>query len=229
MTEPVAALRSIYRCDRLPELRVGEGLCLIRHFDPSLAGKVLRHHAQCWLRQVLSECLSVTDAQLQIARTPQGKPWLPDFPQLCFNLSHSGTAAAIALCKGAEVGVDLEEISGKVAVKKAIARRFFHPEEQRWLAEEEADYLLQFTRLWSVKEAWLKARGTGLTQSLASFCAVVQNGGIAQLFDTHNEEIGLLHHRVIENDGLYCLAYGTGSALKDPPVSWQVCILQDRR
>ncbi|MFU2318509.1 4'-phosphopantetheinyl transferase family protein [Rahnella sp. PCH160] len=226
MIEPVAALPLIYHCDSLPELKVGEGLCLIRHFEHSLLGNMLRQQAQCWLRQVLSRCLSVTDAQFTLARTPQGKPWLPDFPWLRFNLSHSGTSAAIVLCRGVNVGVDLERISGKVEVKKAIACRFFHPDEQRWLAEDEAHYLLRFTRLWSVKEAWLKARGTGLTQSLAGFCAIPQHKGIAQVFDHNEEEIGLLHHRLIENDGVYCLAYGACSPLKDLSIRWQVYVHQ---
>jgi len=226
MIEPVAALPSISHCDPLPELKAGEGLCLLRHFEASLSGQLLRQQAQCWLRQVLSGYLSVTDEQLSIARTPQGKPWLPDFPGLCFNLSHSGTSAAIVLCRGAEVGVDLEKVSGNVEAKKAIARRFFHPDEQHWLAEDEAHYLLRFTRLWSVKEAWLKVRGTGLTQSLAGFCAIPQHSGIAHVYDERKEEIGLLHHRLIENDGVYCLAYGACAPLKDLPVRWQVCIFQ---
>ena len=227
MTAPVAVLPSIYRCDPLPELKTGEGLCLIRHFAPSLSGKLLRQQAQCWLRQVLTSCLPVTDTQLIIARTPEGKPWLPDFPQLRFNLSHSGTSAAIVLCRGVEVGVDLEKVSGKVEVKKAIARRFFHPDEQRWLAEDEADYLLRFTRLWSVKEAWLKARGTGLTQPLAGFCAIPQHCGITQVSGAHQDETGLLHHRLIEDDGVYCLAYGACSVQKDLPVRWQAFVYQE--
>jgi 4'-phosphopantetheinyl transferase len=100
------------------------------------------------------------------------------------------------------------------------------PDEQQWLAEDEAHYLLRFTRLWSVKEAWLKVRGTGLTQSLAGFCAIPQHSGIAHVYDERKEEIGLLHHRLIENDGVYCLAYGACAPLKDLPVRWQVCIFQ---
>ena len=131
------------------------------------------------------------------------------------------------LCHGVEVGVDLEKVSGKVEVKKAIARRFFHPDEQRWLAEDEADYLLRFTRLWSVKEAWLKARGTGLTQPLAGFCAIPQHCGITQVSGAHQDETGLLHHRLIEDDGVYCLAYGACSVQKDLPVRWQAFVYQE--
>ncbi|MBU9810667.1 4'-phosphopantetheinyl transferase superfamily protein [Rahnella sp. SL6] len=224
MIEPVAGLPSIYRCDPLPELRAGEGLCLLHHFEYSRPEQSLRERAQCWLRQVLANCLSVTDEQLIIARTPQDKPWLPGAPWLHFNLSHSGASAAIVLCSGTEVGVDLERISGKVEVKKAIARRFFHPDEQRWLAEDEEHYLVRFTRLWSIKEAWLKARGTGLTQSLASFCALPQNNATADVLDEHTGERGVLHHAVIENDGFYCLAYGACQTRKDLPVRWQVCL-----
>ncbi|WP_225933173.1 4'-phosphopantetheinyl transferase family protein [Pseudomonas maumuensis] len=183
----------------------------------------VRQRAQRWLRQVLATYLAIPVDQVRIARSATGKPWLPEHTWLRFNLSHSGHSAAIALCRDCEVGVDLEKVSGKVSVKKAIARRFFHPDEQRWLALDDANYLTRFTQLWSMKEAWLKARGTGLTQSLDSFCIIPPAGanGIAQVMESV-VGTGQVHYCQVQGEALFCLAYGAIPGARQPPVQWQL-------
>ncbi|WP_257605181.1 4'-phosphopantetheinyl transferase superfamily protein [Pseudomonas sp. UMAB-40] len=196
----------------------------MQHFNDRLPEMTVRQRAQGWLHQVLAAYLAIPIDQVRIARTATGKPWLPEQPWLRFNLSHSGHSAAIALCRNYEVGVDLEAVSGKVAVKKAIAQRFFHPDEQRWLALDEANYLTRFTQLWSIKEAWLKARGTGLTQSLAGFCVIPQAGasGMAQVVVEPSASRGQIHYCQVQGEGVFCLAYGAILASQHPSVQWQL-------
>ncbi|WP_248732178.1 4'-phosphopantetheinyl transferase superfamily protein [Pseudomonas sp. MWU13-2517] len=224
MTRPVARSPSTYRCNPLPELIDGRGICLLRHFGSELAGMTVRQGAQRWLYQVLAAYLEVPVDQVRIARTATGKPWLPEHAWLRFNLTHSGDLAAIALCREHEVGVDLEMVSGKVAVKQSIAQRFFHPEEQRWLALDEADYLARFTQLWSLKEAWLKARGTGLTQSLASFCVIPQAGssGVVHVRQDAPSGRGQIHYCQVQGQGRFCLAYGAIVESPQSSVQWQL-------
>ncbi|MDQ0741462.1 4'-phosphopantetheinyl transferase superfamily protein [Pseudomonas sp. W4I3] len=224
MSRPVARSPSIYRCNALPELIEGHGLCLLRHFDDEPGHMPVRQLAHRWLCHVLAVYLGIPVDQVRIARTAAGKPWLPEHTWLRFNVSHSGRSAAIALCRGHEVGVDLEAISGKVAVKKAIARRFFHPHEQCWLALDEANYLSRFTQLWSIKETWLKARGTGLTQSLAGFCAVPQSSasGVAEIMVNPPVSVGQVHYGQVQAAQLFCLAYGAILAPHQPSLHWQL-------
>ncbi len=222
MSRPDARSPSIYRCNALPELIEGRGVCLLRHFNDEPAHTPVRQQAHQWLCQVLAACLAIPLDQVRIARTAAGKPWLPEHAWLRFNLSHSGRSAAIALCRGQEVGVDLETISGKVTVKKAIARRFFHPDEQRWLALDDANYLPRFTQLWSIKEAWLKALGTGLTQSLASFCAIppCAASGVAQVMVNPPMSSGQIHYCQVQAQARFCLAYGAITAPEQRSVQW---------
>ncbi len=224
MTRPGAKSSSIYPCNPLPELHAGRGVCLLRHFDQAGPDMTVRQQAQRWLHQVLAACLAIPVDHLRIARTPAGKPWLPDHPWLRFNLSHSGHSAAIALCRELEVGVDLEQVSGKVAVKRAVAQRFFHPDEQRWLALDEDDYLVRFTRLWSLKETWLKARGTGLSQSLASFCIIPPAGasGLAPVVVEPAVDVGQIHYCEVRGQERFCLAYTAIGAPQHSPVQWQL-------
>ncbi|QWA13214.1 4'-phosphopantetheinyl transferase superfamily protein [Sodalis ligni] len=222
MSKQVAKSPLIYRCNPLPELAVGQGVCLVQHFEGTLLGMTLRRRAQRWLRHVLAAYLFLPADQLTIARTRTGKPWLPQHSWLRFNLTHSGASAAIVLCRGQDVGVDLEKVSGKIAVKKAIAQRFFHPDEQRWLACSDENYLRRFTQIWCIKEAWLKARGSGLTQPLSGFCVIPRETGLAQVVVEQQDHVGLIHHRWLAGEDIFCLAYGVSAHRQHPLVKWQV-------
>jgi len=89
-----------------------------------------------------------------------------------FNLAHSADAALIAIAHDREVGVDLERIRHDVESLK-LAERFFSPDEcerLRHLPDDEANRL--FFTLWTCKEAYLKAIGTGLSVELYRFEAL---------------------------------------------------------
>jgi 4'-phosphopantetheinyl transferase len=112
------------------------------------------------LRRILSRYTGIAAAALRFERTEFGKPYLLGTP-VHFNLAHSGTLALYAVAR-AEVGVDLEQVRPEVDVL-GIARRFLpEPEvlELRALAGEEQRRA--FFRLWTRREAYLKARGVGI-------------------------------------------------------------------
>ncbi len=108
-------------------------------------------------------------------RGKRGKPHLADLAP--FNISHAGDYAVLALSRQ-NVGVDLERI--RPLDWQRIALRFFHPEERVFLAqstEPERD----FFRIWTLKESYLKAEGTGFSVSPASF-AVLPEGSQSARF-----------------------------------------------
>ena len=96
----------------------------------------------------------------EVARTESGKPYVVD-GSLHFNLSHSGDYALIAVTADAPVGVDIERHREHRRWRE-IAKRFFAPHEASSLRTAD-----DFYRLWVVKEAVLKALGTGLRGNLA--------------------------------------------------------------
>ncbi len=119
--------------------------------------------AQTALRQVLAGYLGLDGAEVRFAYGEQGKPYLPDRPDLGFNLSHSHELAVIAVAPGTQVGVDVE-FRGRRRPFQRLARRYFAPPEAAVLAAlGEADGPSAFYDMWVLKEAYLKAIGTGLT------------------------------------------------------------------
>lgn len=94
-----------------------------------------------------------------ITYLPSGKPVLKDCG---ISLSHSN---GIVMCAIApfELGCDIERI-GKKDYKK-LSERFFHDYEKAYASSSEE----AFTRLWTLKEAYVKYLGTGLSKSLDSF------------------------------------------------------------
>lgn len=101
-----------------------------------------------------------------LARTGRGKPYAPALAGIDFNLSHARDHALIAIARGQPLGVDLERIDRKLDAHD-LARRFFSKREADALdALPEAQRAIAFLRLWTCKEAVLKALGAGISFGL---------------------------------------------------------------
>lgn len=101
-----------------------------------------------------------------------GKPYAVGADAVHFNLSHSGDYVA-AVFSSAEAGIDIEQLQD---AKMAVAHRFFKTEEYRCLKEcpqEEQNRL--FTKLWTRKEAYIKAVGEGMRLPLTSFSVLEES------------------------------------------------------
>lgn len=122
--------------------------------------------ASRWLlRSVLAHYLGVSPAAVEFLRTDKGKPYLAN-SDLHFSLSHSGDWAVLAVSKAELVGVDVEAIKTTRDLM-GIAESYYHPHEfshmQSLDSVVQADY---FYRLWTLKEAFFKALGTGISAGL---------------------------------------------------------------
>jgi 4'-phosphopantetheinyl transferase len=88
---------------------------------------------------------------------------------ICFNLSHSGGLALLAITENRRVGVDLEIVNPSTEVAD-LSRRFFAPAEARQiLALPPEAQAAAFFACWTRKEAFLKAIGLGLSAPLDGF------------------------------------------------------------
>lgn len=124
-----------------------------------------RRQAQVFLLRVLSAYLLRRVDAAELEAGSHGKPALAA-GGLEFNLSHSGSAAVVALARGVEVGVDLES-PGRSRPHAELARRYFcGPEAQSIENTPDALRETAFLRLWTAKEAVLKALGRGLAFGL---------------------------------------------------------------
>ena len=102
------------------------------------------------------------------ARTPYGKPFCPQ-TTADFSISHSAEMVWVALCRTANVGIDVEQIHPLPDAADLTAQ--LHPHERHALLALPAGELeAAFFRCWTRKEAVLKACGPGLNTPLNSFC-----------------------------------------------------------
>lgn len=148
------------------------------------------------LRTVLAAYLGSHAAALQFSAGSEGKPRLgcaveaTEPAELCFNLSHSADLALLAVAVGRDVGVDVERVDPRVEIE-ALARRFFAPEERAALArlpgEERAR---EFFRIWTLKEAYLKALGVGLRRALDSFAVAAGTERPPSLIRSDGDDAG---------------------------------------
>ena len=126
------------------------------------------------LRELLARYLGTEPAEIKFKYNAHGKPSLDDEHaswSLKFNLSHSGDLALVAVAVGRDIGVDVEYCrAGSVGDRMRVARRYFSTSEYAFLdrlpVEDRVD---SFYRLWTCKEAFIKATGLGLTVPLSSF------------------------------------------------------------
>ena len=117
----------------------------------------------------MSNYVNSAARELQFDSGPYNKPKLAPIhakKKFEFNLSHSHERVLIAVTRGREIGVDVERVREDFAFDE-VAQRFFTPREVAALhalplhLQREAFY-----KCWTSKEAFLKAKGTGLSGQL---------------------------------------------------------------
>jgi 4'-phosphopantetheinyl transferase len=120
------------------------------------------------LRQLLGNYLKASPRSLTFAYSDRGKPQLATDISLQFNLSHSQEYALFGFTLNHLIGVDIEYQRAMPDALK-IAQRFFSAREYRMLEAVTIEQQSKlFFQLWTAKEAYLKATGTGLAASLTS-------------------------------------------------------------
>ena len=140
-------------------------------------------------RLLLAHCLGESPQRLRFTNNRFGKPALVPghIPQLEFNISHSGDWILIALSRGRALGVDVERQKEDMATE-AIAARFFSPIECSALAALPAALrCTAFFSCWTRKEAYIKARGDGLSLPLDAFDVAFVPGAKARLIAARHD------------------------------------------
>lgn len=119
------------------------------------------------LRHLLSQRIPQSPQQIALTTNANGKPALAAHDhRLFFNVSHSGDYLAIALSEIAELGVDIEATNTPRAFTR-LAKRYFAPDEIAMLDTLDDDERRErFYTYWTLKEAYLKARGLGVFHGL---------------------------------------------------------------
>ena len=97
-----------------------------------------------------------------LEKGPYGKPYLAEYPELHFNISHSGGWAVCALAS-MPCGVDIQ-VRRPIRSRRMVERTM-NAREQRQILEAE-DGTGEFIKLWTYKESCIKLSGEGLHQDM---------------------------------------------------------------
>ncbi len=129
------------------------------------------------LREILGEYLDTDPRAIEFAYNPHGKPAVTGVHfGVHFNVSHSGELAVIAVSRTRELGVDVERIDPRFAGEQ-IPERFFSAAEIAALRSLPEHLQIEaFFLCWTRKEAYVKARGVGLSLELSSFDVTLAPG-----------------------------------------------------
>ncbi|MDP1574157.1 MAG: 4'-phosphopantetheinyl transferase superfamily protein [Coxiellaceae bacterium] len=126
-----------------------------------IAGRVI-------VRNLLARYLGHSPEEIVFLTGTHGKPYLKNFP-LHFNFSHVGDYLLLGVTRDQAIGVDIEHHRDSKDHME-IAKRFFAPSEYAQLiAQPVLAQTRYFYQYWTLKEAFIKATGQGLSFGLSNF------------------------------------------------------------
>lgn len=137
--------------------------------------------ARAGLRRILAAYLRVGPRLLRFEIGPYGKPHLAPDSGLCFNLSHSGAVALVAVARGRDLGVDVERIAPETDLEQIAPLVFSAGELAEWTGLPQEQRRQGFFDAWSRKEAFIKAVGQGVSFGLQRFDVTLAPGAPARL------------------------------------------------
>jgi 4'-phosphopantetheinyl transferase len=121
------------------------------------------------VRTTLSRYAPIMPKEWAFSNNKYGKPEISPPQNLFFNLSHTHSLIVCAIVREKNIGVDVETIEHKTSLLE-IAQRFFSTQEfTRLSAESGIQQKQRFFQYWTLKEAYIKAKGLGLSQPLNQF------------------------------------------------------------
>ncbi|MFJ7914873.1 MULTISPECIES: 4'-phosphopantetheinyl transferase family protein [unclassified Lysinibacillus] len=126
-------------------------------------------------RYLISTNFNIAPSAIEFDNNTYGKPYVKNLPYAFFNISHSGNYVLCGI-SNMEIGVDIEK---QKILDLNLAQHIFAPEEyEDLIALSDRNQLNYFYKLWTLKEAYIKYCGVGLSLPLQSFFFKIHGGGI---------------------------------------------------
>lgn len=137
---------------------------------------------RAFIRLILSKYQALSPKDWSFSINAHGKPEIKNaLLPLRFNLSHNKDLIICAVCLDRDIGCDVERFDRNVNVS-AITRRFFSKDEQSQLNElPEYEQRSKFIEYWTLKEAFVKATGHGISLGLDTFSFKINASDTHQL------------------------------------------------
>jgi len=175
--------------------------------------------ARSSLRIILSKYLLIAPRDILFNYNKYGKPFLdgPIKKDINFNLSHSKDFALIGLTKYGKIGVDIEYINCDLKIKEIVNNYFSENEIVELFNLPIEKQNNGFFSCWTRKEAYIKAKGKGLSIPLTSFDVTLEQDSprIARIENENenNLENWKLYNQKIDNN--YCAAIANYGEMKN--------------
>ncbi|MDX8255024.1 4'-phosphopantetheinyl transferase family protein [Acinetobacter pittii] len=120
------------------------------------------------VKTVLADKLGISPHEVNLLLHPNGKPFVQGSKAVYFNLTHSVDVIILAVTEGGEIGVDIEQVDREfewMRVDSVLA-----PTEIEWIKEKELtdpfSVFQRFFQIWTLKEAYIKCTGEGMSRHL---------------------------------------------------------------
>lgn len=149
------------------------------------------------LRDMLKKVYGIDYSEDMISKNSYGKPYLTDYPEIFFNVSHSNGITA-CITDSRECGIDCEKVR---EYRPNVMKRAFSESEREIVenAPENERNLLFFT-FWTLKEAYVKAIGKGLSYPMNEVKFQLIDGDITSNIKDYK------FSRYIYNDGEFVVS-----------------------
>lgn len=186
-----------------------------------------KSHSQQLLLGILSSLINIPIKKLELGQNEHGKPFLITHRLIEFNLSHSENLWVLAINQeGIPLGIDIETQKPDKNFHK-ISSRFFSQEENYFLNKLTDPSLLTkaFFKIWTMKEAYIKCLGKGLSLPLNSF-SVIESFDVNK-FENENYTIKITNFKneiILQNLELSQFINLKGSIFETPTKPYNISL-----
>ncbi|EMY71943.1 4'-phosphopantetheinyl transferase family protein [Leptospira vanthielii] len=136
-----------------PEKKVAYGQARIKKYS------IQNIFSDALIRYLLIRKLKLSNSEISFWKNLSGKPFLTD-GRAYFNLSHSNNQIVCAISEKDQIGIDIEEI---IKIEESVFINIFTANELSYLCNFEDDNkTIEFFKIWTAKESFVKADGRGL-------------------------------------------------------------------
>ena len=154
------------------------------HFAEDRARYVL---GRALVRNILGRYLAQAPETIALTYTDHGQPYFPGDETMRFSITHAHDLVAVALTANAQIGIDIEYVERKLNLNELAGRILSADDFGAFKALPGSEKEAEFFRVWTRKEAYLKARGEGISEGLQKISVSFGPDEVTSLADTRDE------------------------------------------